>query len=137
MAAENAPFVEFAEDAPIVLGTVTGSRMLEGAVVADFGSCVLDYLAKSSVANLLLNFENVTYLASSALSELIRINDAVVAAGGTLRVCGLSERIHQVFEIANFTKILEIQGGETPEHAAIRFKRSIGLAAEEDAWEEK
>ena len=137
MTVDNAPFVEFHDDPPITVGTLNGSRMLEGAEVSEFGSCVLDYVKEHAPINLLLNFEHVTYLASASLSELIVTNDAVVAGGGSLRLCGLSDRILQVFEIANFTKILAIDAGETAPHAAARFKRAIAIETEQDAWEDR
>ena len=63
--------------------------------------------------------------------------DAVVAGGGSMRLCGLTPQIQKVFEITRFDKSFDIQKGETAVHAVVRFKRSIALAKEQDAWEKR
>jgi len=79
----------------------------------------------------------VDYLASSALSELIRANDAVVAGGGSLRICGVMPQIYTVFEITNFHKSFDIQSNESVDHAVARFKRSIELTKDAETWEDR
>lgn len=130
-------FVRFREDGPITIGTIFNSTMLDGVVVSEFGTQVLDFVGKRGRVNLLLDFSNVEYLSSAALTELIRINDSVVANGGSLRLCGLSPQIQKVFEITKFDRSFDVQAGETVEHAVGRFKRAIAITEEEDAWEER
>ncbi len=130
-------FVKFREDGPITIGTVFNSTMLDGVVVRQFGEQVLDYINKHGRVNLLLDFGNVEYLSSAALTELIRINDAAVSNGGSLRLCGLSPQIQKVFEITKFDRSFDVQPNEDVAHAAARFKRSIAISEEEDAWEER
>lgn len=130
-------FVKFREDGPITIGTVFNSTMLDGVVVTEFGEQVLDYINKHGRVNLLLDFANVEYLSSAALTELIRINDAAVSNGGSLRLCGLSPQIQKVFEITKFDRSFDVHPNETVEHAAGRFKRAIEISEQEDAWEER
>ncbi len=137
VSAENLTLLTFDEDAPITVGTLTNTKMLEGTTVTDFGAQALKYVTGRNGLNLLLDFANIDYLASAALTELIKINDAVVAGGGALRICGLVPNIEKVFEITNFTKIFEISPGEGVEHAKTRFKRSIEIAKEEAAWDKR
>ncbi len=137
MSAENLTFVNFEENAPITIGTLSNTKMLEGTTVTDFGARVLEYVSGRTDLNLLLDFANIDYLASAALTELIKINDAVVSGGGALRVCGLSPNIAKVFEITNFSKVFEISPEEGVEHATARFKRSIEISKEEEAWDKR
>lgn len=130
-------FVKFYEDGPITVGTVYNSTMLDGVVVTQFGEQVLQYVQEQGRINLLLDFTNVEYLSSAALTELIRISDAVVSNGGALRLCGLSPQIQKVFEITKFDKSFDIQRNENVHHALTRFKRSIAIEEEEDAWDER
>lgn len=137
MAAEDTQYVTFSEDGSIVIATVCNTTMLEGMLVVEFGRQVLDYVGTRSAVSLLLDFENIDYLASAALTELIKINDAAVAGGGAMRICGLTPNIRKVFEITNFTKVFEILADENVGHATARFKRSLEIAREEDDWDER
>ncbi len=137
MNTEETAYVTFEEDAPITVGTLCNSKMLDGTVVTDFGAQVLAYVNGRAGLNLLLDFEIIDYLASAALTELIKINDAIVAGGGSFRLCGLLPNIEKVFEITNFAKIFEISPGEGVEHAKARFKRAIEISQEEEAWEKR
>lgn len=137
MSSENLTYVTFDEDAPITVGTLSNTKMLEGTSVTDFGAQALEYVNAHTGLNLLLDFANIDYLASAALTELIKINDAVVAGGGALRICGLLPAIEKVFEITNFTKVFEISAGEGVDHAKGRFKRAIEISKEEEAWDKR
>ena len=137
MSTENLTYVTFEEDASITIGTLSNTKMLEGTTVTDFGAQVLEYATARTDLNLLLDFAIIDYLASAALTELIKTNDAVVAGGGALRICGLLPNIEKVFEITNFTKVFEISPGEGVEHAKARFKRAIVISKEEEAWDKR
>lgn len=137
MNTEETAYITFAEDDPLTIGTLSNTKMLDGTIVTDFGAQALAYVNGRAGLNLLLDFEVIDYLASAALTELIKINDVVVAGGGSFRLCGLSPNIEKVFEITNFAKVFEISPGELIEHAKARFKRSIEISQEEEAWENR
>ena len=137
MRADNTSYIAFEEDAPITIGTLCNTKMLDGSVVTDFGAQVLEYVKGRTGLNLLLDFAIIDYLASAALTELIKINDAVVTGGGALRISGLLPNIEKVFEITNFTKVFEISPGEGVDHAKARFKRAIEISKEEEAWDKR
>lgn len=129
--------VVYREDGPITIGTVSNSAMLDGLVVNQFGTEVMRHLQGRTGVHLLLDFQQVEYLSSAALTELIKISDAVVAGGGALRICGLTPHIQKVFEITRFDKAFDIHAGETVAHAVSRFKRSIDIRREEEAWDKR
>jgi len=137
VAEQHPQLVAFREDLPVTIGSIHGSSMLDGRVVEAFGQQALAFVKPRTGLNLLLDFAGVDYLSSAALTELIKINDAVVAGGGSMRLCGLTPQIQKVFEITRFDKSFDIQKGETAAHAIARFKRSIALANEQDAWDKR
>ncbi len=137
MAEEQPQLIAFREDAPITVGSIQKSSMLEGRVVEAFGKQALAFVKPRKGLNLLLDFAGVDYLSSAALTELIKTNDAVVAGGGAMRLCGLTPQIQKVFEITRFDKSFDIQPGENAARAVARFKRSIALAEEQEAWEKR
>jgi stage II sporulation protein AA (anti-sigma F factor antagonist) len=118
----------------ITVGTITGTTMLDGLHVADFGNQVVEFVKDRADLHLLLDFKNLTYMTSQGLTELLRINEAVKRGHGALRVCGVSPEIHRVFEITNLEKMFSIHPHESADEAALRFKRALSIAADEDAW---
>ena len=56
MSAENLTLLTFDEDAPITVGTLTNTKMLEGTTVTDFGAQALKYVTGRTGLNLLLDF---------------------------------------------------------------------------------
>jgi anti-anti-sigma factor len=131
---EPVQLVEFADGDPITVGTIVSTSVLDMTNVMPFGEQVTTYVAAHPGIHLLLNFENVTYMASSALTELLRINDAVVAVDGSMRLCNLSRDMQKVFEITNLNTLFVIHDEDTVDKAKTRFERSLAVAAEEDAW---
>lgn len=129
------PLMKFRESDNITVGTVFTTSMLDAMNVTQFGDEVLRYVGEHPNIHLMLSFENVDYLSSAALTELLRINEAVTAEKGSVRLCGLSKDIQKVFEITKLDGLFAIQKEEDVQHALTRFKRSIERAAEEEAWE--
>ena len=137
MAEKDTQLLHFTEDGPITVGTIHNSSMLDGRVVETFGAQALSFVKPRAGLHFLLDFAGVDYLSSAALTELIRINDAVVAGGGSMRISGVSPQIQKVFEITRFDKSFDIQKGETAAHAVARFKRSIEISKQEEAWKKR
>lgn len=133
MNGKNDPLVEFEVVGRITVGTIRTSSVLSALNVAEFGNTVLDYIQEHPGLNLLLNFENVDYLSSAVLTELLRINKAINESNGRLHLCAISTVIREVFEITNLDRIFVIyEEGKT---AGIkRLERSLNIAAQEAAW---
>lgn len=93
-----------------------------------FGDQVVSAVSKHKGLALLLNFQRVTYLSSAALTEIIRIREAVRGNGGALRLCGLSPDIYKVFEITKLDRDFGVRRDETAEHSIARFKQDIASA---------
>lgn len=137
MPPETAPMLQFEKRGRVTIGSVVATNMLDGANVTVFGNESLKYIEKHQGVNLLLNFQNVTYMSSAALTELLRINQALRERGGSVRLCNLTPAIRNVFQITNLEKLFFIHDGEDLEAAHKRFERALTIAAQEEAWAEK
>jgi anti-sigma B factor antagonist len=74
---------------------------------------------ESSEAELLLDFGNVEYLSSTALSTLVSLHKKLLASGRRMTVANLSPRVHSVFRITRLDKILNLRlAGQEAEPAA-------------------
>lgn len=128
----NDSFVAFRDVGPITVGTVRQSSVLDAVNVNRFGDDVLSYVKQHPKLNLLLDFHRVDYLSSAVLTELLRINEAILEVEGTLRLCALNNDVHKVFEITNLDSVFTIYG---PVDAALKsYQRSLDIASQEDGW---
>ncbi|MBI4556173.1 MAG: STAS domain-containing protein [Candidatus Hydrogenedentes bacterium] len=128
----NEAMMTFEEYGKLTVGTIQKASVLDALNVTRFGEEVLGHVKAHPGVNLMLDFHRVDYLSSAVLTELLRINEAVREAQGTLRLCSLNEDIRKVFEITNLNKILIIY--DALEDALRRYARSLEVAAQEDAW---
>lgn len=128
------PMVIFNEQPPIHVGTVSPSRVLRMVNIAELGATVLEYVKRHPGLNLLLSFENVDYLSSAVLTELLRINQAIQECRGRLRLCAVSPAIQEIFQITRLDTVFSIHA-EGVDVEARKFARAIALEREEKAWE--
>ena len=136
MSANREPLLDFETDGPVHIGTIKFSSVLSAANVAEFGQEVLNYIKAHPKLNLLLSFENVDYLSSAVLTELLRINSAIEESKGTLRLCAISPVIREVFEITNLDSVFTLHA-DSVEKDLKRFHRAIEIAEQEQAWTDK
>ena len=127
--------VRFQASDQVTVGTIEGTTVLDGMNVTGFGDRVIEYVKDKSGLHLLLDFDNITYMSSAGLTELLRINHALGASKGSIRLCNLSCDIRKVFQITNLDRLFAIHEDENVEAAVRRYERSLTIAADEDAWE--
>ncbi len=127
--------VRFQPSDQVTVGTIEGTTVLDGMNVTGFGDRVIEYVKDKSGLHLLLDFDNITYMSSAGLTELLRINHALGASNGSIRLCNLSCDIRKVFQITNLDRLFAIHEDENVEAAVRRYERSLTIAADEDAWE--
>jgi len=127
------PLVGFEERGAITIGVITAGSVLDAMNVSHFGAQVGAYVRQNPGLKLLLDFHLVEYLSSAVLTELLRINQACKDNGGELRLCAINKDIAKVFEITNLDKLFTIYSSPADE-SAMKFARSLTIAAEESAW---
>ena len=128
------PLVRFETDNSITVGTIQGTTVLDGLNVESFGACVLAYLKDRTRIQLLINFENINYISSSALTELLRINQALEESQGAIRLCRLTCDIRKVFQITNLDRLLGVDDSVDVQTATQQFEKSLAAGAGSDVW---
>jgi anti-sigma B factor antagonist len=126
--------VEFSKQGRVDIGTIHMASVLSPISISEFGEEVLSYVQSRQRLYLLLNFENVDYLSSAVLTELIKIHRAVHDTGGELRLCTVSPTIREIFRITNLDQMLGIHEDELAPNLA-RFERAIDVAEQDQAWD--
>jgi anti-sigma B factor antagonist len=61
---------------------------------------------------LLVNFEQLNFIASSGLRVLLATVKKLKASGGDLRICSLNATVQEVFDISGFVTILSVKSTE-------------------------
>ena len=72
----------------------------------------INALLDGGAANILINFEELSYISSSGLRLLLATAKRMKAAGGDLKVCSLNEMANEVFEVSGFSSILNVFASE-------------------------
>jgi len=121
MAMEATQPVTYNEIENMTVGTLGAGTSLNAEGSKDFGDDVIAYISAHPGVRLLLNFQNITYLSSAALSELLRINDTAKAEKSAVQLCGLSKEIHKVFEITKLADVFHIDPDEEVEKTIMRL----------------
>jgi anti-sigma B factor antagonist len=94
----------------------------DGATVVKFIDPILDeqnsWIIRQQVAELatepgreklLLDFGNVKFLSSAALSALLSLHRKVQPGGGRISLCGLAEGIAEVFRATHVDQVFDIR----------------------------
>jgi len=121
MATDGMQPVIYNEIERMTVGTLGAGTSLDSEGSKVFGDNVIGYITAHPGVRLLLNFQNITYLSSAALSELLRINDTAKAEKAAVQLCGLSKEIHKVFEITKLADVFHIDPDEEVEKTIVRL----------------
>lgn len=83
-------------------------RLVDGATIDQCYREMTDILNRTEESNVLLHFGRVTFMSSSALGMLIRLNKKCKEYNITLKLCNILPDIHQVFKITSMDKVFDI-----------------------------
>ncbi|HSV27686.1 MAG TPA: STAS domain-containing protein [Sedimentisphaerales bacterium] len=97
--------VDYVNNVAVV--TFTNDKILEEADVKAIEESVFPLVRQSEPVLLVLNFENIQFLSSAVLGILIRILTAVKRKDGHMRLCGINEKIYDIFKITRLNKVFE------------------------------
>ena len=84
---------------------------LEGeldTISAPEAETALNLLMDQGTKKILVNFENLDFIASSGLRILLATAQRLKGDGGELRVCSLNETVQEVFDISGFSTLLSV-----------------------------
>ena len=83
------------------------SGRLDSMSSGDAGDRIVD-IAKGEHKRVLLNLEKLEYVSSAGLRVLLLLAKQMRADKGSLALCGLGDRVRQVFELAGFLPLFRI-----------------------------
>jgi anti-sigma B factor antagonist len=97
---------------------------LSGRITLGEGSVTLrdtvhDVLAKGS-KKILLNLENISYIDSSGIGELVSGFTSVKNAGGELKLLNLTKKVHDLLQITKLYTVFDIWDNEASAISAFK-----------------
>jgi anti-sigma B factor antagonist len=95
---------------------------LSGRITLGEGSVTLrdavhDVAAKGS-KHILLNLENISYIDSSGIGELVSAFTSVKNSGGELKLLNLTKKVHDLLQITKLYTVFDIKDDEASAVAA-------------------
>jgi anti-anti-sigma factor len=95
----------------------TPQGRLDALTVPRFEGELRDHMDQGA-AHIVVNFEDVTYISSSGLRVLLTARRLARGQGGDVKLCLLSPRVHEIFEMVGFTQVFGIYNSVEEAQAA-------------------
>ncbi len=83
-------------------------NILDEANIQQIGEEISRLVEERPNPKLLISFDNVDHLSSSALGTLITINNKIRSKAGELRLSNIDPQIYEVFVITKLNKLFQI-----------------------------
>jgi anti-anti-sigma factor len=103
--------IDFRNADQVTVARFTEKRLLDAGDIALLGEKLLR-LVDSGCKKLLISFAEVDYASNGALSALLAVRRRMLQAGGTLRLCDLSDNVMEHLSVRQFHKLFDIQPDE-------------------------
>ena len=101
---------------------------LDALTVPRFEDGLREHLDQGA-ARLVVDFGDVTYISSSGLRALLTARRLARSQGGDVKLCRLSPRVHEIFEMVGFTQVFGIYN--SVEAAQMAFSSAPTQASEQ------
>jgi len=111
------PLLDFPPEGPVTTAArtvirFTGTRVcLDQETVEDIRHQLLDLADTPGAPELILDFENIEYVASLALGTLVMLHKRLAAAGRRLTVRNVRPLVREVFATTRLDRLLNLQPG--------------------------
>ncbi|HEX8198932.1 MAG TPA: FHA domain-containing protein [Isosphaeraceae bacterium] len=104
-------------------GGITGVRVARPMLVQDADVRAFDEELNSLVASghnrLVLDFVDVEFISSAAISRLVKYHKQCQAQGGLIRLCRLGPAVAQVYRVMNLNRLFEVYPDEASALASV------------------
>jgi len=98
--------------ADITIATCRDMKLNDDLVIQEWGDQLLALLDDRACRKLLVNFERVLFMSSSALRALITLNKKSKEVQASLYLCGIDDNIMEAFRITRLDNVFQIKKNE-------------------------
>ena len=110
MAAPGRLFIQPVRDVLVV--NFNDASILDTQIVQQIGEELFDLIDKQARRKLVLDFDKVRFLSSSALGILITLRKKCDAIKGKVVLCNMRDDLRKVFKITNLDRMFEFHENE-------------------------
>lgn len=96
----------------VIIAVCRDMKLNDDLVIQEWGDQLLDLLSDQGNVRLLVNFERVLFMSSSALRALITLNKKAKDTGATLVLCCIDDNIMEAFRITRLDTVFQIKKTE-------------------------
>jgi len=83
-------------------------RLIDAVQIERIGERILELVNSAAIPKVVLDFNKVEYLSSTALNVLIRVENAIDLKKGELRLSSLDPDLRKVFTLMKLDKVMKI-----------------------------
>ena len=98
--------------ADITIATCCDVKLNDDMIIQEWGDQLLKLMDDTTCKKLLVNFERVLFMSSSALRALIKLNNKMKELGTSLYLCGIDDNIMEAFRITRLDSVFTIKRNE-------------------------
>ena len=98
--------------ADITIATTLDMKLNDDLSIQEWGEQLIALLADDACRKLLVSFERVLFMSSSALRALITLNKKVKEINADLILCGIDDNIMEAFRITRLDSVFHIKRNE-------------------------
>ncbi|MGL4593873.1 MAG: STAS domain-containing protein [Thermoguttaceae bacterium] len=104
--------IDIKKVADITIATCRDNKLNDDLVIQEWGDQLLGLLDDRACRKLLLNFERVLFMSSSALRALITLNRKSKEVSASMILCGIDDNIMEAFRITRLDSVFQIKKNE-------------------------
>ena len=98
--------------ADVTVATTLDMKLNDDMSIQEWGDQLVALLDDSTCKKLLVGFERVLFMSSSALRVLIALNKKAKEARAVLVLCGIDDNIMEAFRITRLDSVFQIKDNE-------------------------
>lgn len=88
-------------------------KVMDPTRIEILGKELLSLVDDDDSENVVINFENVSFFSSSAISKLILLEKRMRARGGQIRLSNLRPEVRDLFSYTNLDSVFDIKDGQS------------------------
>jgi anti-anti-sigma factor len=104
--------IEVKKVADVTIATTLDMKLNDDLSIQEWGDQLITLLDDSECKKLLVSFERVLFMSSSALRALISLNKKAKEVKAALFLCGIDDNIMEAFRITRLDSVFHIKKNE-------------------------
>ena len=105
---EKQPRIQIDHRGDVTVVDLLDHEILDELRINEISDSLFAVVDEQTQVKLVLNFQAVTHLSSSALGTLIRLNKKIEESKGQFRLCSIRKSLYEIFVITRLNKVFKI-----------------------------